>query len=121
MIKMWHPDTKIDFGSSGAQHPLPITDRFDADGDERSLDRCDTRVEPHLNPVRIVGHHHWPGEPNEIGSDPARVSYPIRDDPKRCSHGERSVSDDTGQPNPPCEVLRVVDRVEVGRSTRITN
>ena len=80
MIKMWHSHTKINFGSRDAQHLLSVTDRFDADGNERPFDRCDTRIELHLNPVRIVGNHHWPGEPDEIGGDPAGISYPIRDD-----------------------------------------
>ena len=39
MITMRDSDAKINFRSSRTQHLLPITDRFDADGHQRSFDR----------------------------------------------------------------------------------
>jgi len=119
MITMRNSDTKIDFGSRRAQHLLVITDRFDADRDQRSLDRYDAGTELHFHSVGIIGHCHWPGEPNEIRGDPAGISYPVRHHPKRRSHGEHAMGNDTRQPDLSGEVLRVVDRIEVRRSAGV--
>ena len=45
MITMRQAYAEIHFRSRGAQHLLPITDRFDADSDQRSVDRRNTGTE----------------------------------------------------------------------------
>ena len=121
MITMRHAYAEIHFRSGGAQHFLPITDRFDADRDQRSVDRRNTATKLHLDAVGVIGYDYRPGEPDRVRDHSTGITYPVGDDSKRSSHGEHPVCDDTGQAHPAGEVLRVMDRIEIGRSPGVPN
>src|SRR5687767_13537067 len=99
MITMRDPHTKINFCSSRSEYLPPVADRFNADGHQRSLDRRNAGAEFHLDPVRIIGYDHRPGEPGGVGRDPAWITNPIGDYAKRSTHGEHAMRNDTGQPS----------------------